>query len=927
MKKVIFVAILGAVFAVLLAPGVKASTVAELQALIAQLQAQIASLNQQVIQLQANTATTTIWCHNFNANLRIGDTGSEVTALQTALQKEGFLNSTSNNYDEKTASAVTAFQEKYQSEVLSPYGLQNGTGYVGPTTRAKLNKVYGCVSSTTPPKSCQNLWWYDSSSTACSQKQFCGAYMYLGLQTFNTQQECSNSLAANRQTCTPEWSCGWGPCTNGYQSQFPVDSNNCGSPASAANIICPALARQCVKQCTANTDCPQLGVACSPTYCPQNECVNGVCAIVNNVQPSITVTSPNGGETWTTGSTVRISWSASGGIKYVRIYIYDPTITGSGSTNYIYDGALDASKGYYDWTIAQNQLPGYNSLPRQYKIRISGLATTTLGAAALASDDSDNYVTIVSGATDSDNSPDYLKNPPYSITPARYPDLFVKGVGTGDYVGGGPCLYGTDPNPTFCKPTSNDYTTYYDHCANSTQLNEAFISDGKLNAIGVSCPNGCQDGACLATASTNPSITSVYPESGAANDTITIYGKNLINTDPTGNTNPSGIYVEFLKNGVQTGTITGPIYTQADGTSLRFQLSGIFVANSQPGTYQIRAVNANGQSNTVNFTILGSTPSITVTSPNGGETWVAGSQQTITWTTSGFPAGQTINVIKLENAVSSYDLLYNTPNDGSETITVPSVAPAPYQVYIEATINGQTVSDSSDNPVTISMSNPIMCSDSDGGDQPNIEGTVTIQYNTSPNSSELWPYMDYCDNSTTLEEYSCVQDLSSYTLSNAASAYILTKHTCPGICSGGACIAAPLAPVISYISPSSAPQDTDIFNMSIMGSNFAGASNYSGCGISPVSDNGFQLVSCNAVSDSEIDAQFSISAAALVGTRNISVQTPSGGVSNSVAFSVTAASGATTTSGLGLDAIKNSLANISEAVLRLSSEINTLLGN
>ncbi len=40
-----------------------------------------------------------------------------------------------------TQSAVIRFQEKYSSEILLPLGLSSGTGYVGPSTRAKINEM------------------------------------------------------------------------------------------------------------------------------------------------------------------------------------------------------------------------------------------------------------------------------------------------------------------------------------------------------------------------------------------------------------------------------------------------------------------------------------------------------------------------------------------------------------------------------------------------------------------------------------------------------------------------------------------------------------------------------------------------------------------------------------------------------------------
>lgn len=43
---------------------------------------------------------------------------------------------------------------------------------------------------------CSTLWWLDSGNRTCqSAKEFCGAYMYQGLETFNSQQECLNKAS------------------------------------------------------------------------------------------------------------------------------------------------------------------------------------------------------------------------------------------------------------------------------------------------------------------------------------------------------------------------------------------------------------------------------------------------------------------------------------------------------------------------------------------------------------------------------------------------------------------------------------------------------------------------------------------------------------------------------------------------------------
>jgi hypothetical protein len=132
-------------------------TTAQVQAEVRSLLAQIQSLQQQLV--VARGGTTATWCHIFSANLEVGDTSPDVTALQQALSKDGETVSVTGTFDDQTASAVTGFQQKYASQILAPSGLQNGTGYVGKATRAKLNSLFGCnnptpsLISTLPPPS------------------------------------------------------------------------------------------------------------------------------------------------------------------------------------------------------------------------------------------------------------------------------------------------------------------------------------------------------------------------------------------------------------------------------------------------------------------------------------------------------------------------------------------------------------------------------------------------------------------------------------------------------------------------------------------------------------------------------------------------------------------------------------------------------
>ncbi|MFA5714578.1 MAG: fibronectin type III domain-containing protein, partial [Candidatus Paceibacterota bacterium] len=87
----------------------------------------------------------------FTRTLRQGSWGSDVKCLQALLNQDsdtrvgisgsGSLGQETNYFGTATRVAVIKFQNKYASEILSPLGLTSGTGIVGTTTRAKLNKL------------------------------------------------------------------------------------------------------------------------------------------------------------------------------------------------------------------------------------------------------------------------------------------------------------------------------------------------------------------------------------------------------------------------------------------------------------------------------------------------------------------------------------------------------------------------------------------------------------------------------------------------------------------------------------------------------------------------------------------------------------------------------------------------------------------
>lgn len=120
---------------------------------IEELQAQINAL------LAAKAGTTTTTCsYVFTKTLKQGMSDAEVMNLQKVLNTDpstqvaamgvGSAGNETMYFGPATKAAVVKYQNKYAATILAPQGLTMGTGQVGASTRASLNKM--CSTPTTP---------------------------------------------------------------------------------------------------------------------------------------------------------------------------------------------------------------------------------------------------------------------------------------------------------------------------------------------------------------------------------------------------------------------------------------------------------------------------------------------------------------------------------------------------------------------------------------------------------------------------------------------------------------------------------------------------------------------------------------------------------------------------------------------------------
>jgi hypothetical protein len=627
MKKILILPaiLIGLVVLVMAVPSsIKASTVEELQQMISSLLAQVAALQAQVKQMQ-NVATTP-WCHTFNKNFGIGLSGGEINALHSILSKEvinGDFGWSSDNFDEQTASYVVELQEKYASEILTPSGLKHGTGYVGNSTRAKLNKIYGCGGNDKPKacpadaKQCPDGSYVSRTGSSCEFAQ-CPSTSCVG-EGWNILRQGSQACCAgfsqisratvSGTTCTQAVvdpfdicaACGNGVCGTGENScNCPsdckttppvacVDSDGAKAYYSAGNVYDSGknYADYCldnykVKEyfCLLYSPSGLGGVAEDIYTCP-NGCSNGVCnpIVSTSTVKSLTVISPNGGETFGVGKTYSLNWQAGGLDTTSKLKVSvctdrdTPTCLSSPINN---SALLPVTQISSSWIIPATlfNMVGVSANDR-FKIQVSEiLANGSTGVW----DRSDNAFSIVSSVTtstpitctDSDNEKNY----------------FVKGA-------------------TTWGPFSGIMQNASDSCdlAGKT-LSERYCLDGYSKVEYYQCPNGCKDGACLSSI--------------------------VATTTPVACTDSDGGKDYFKKGIVSFG---GKTYADSCSSSSN-------VVASRTLTEYFCSTDAN------QLTTIGSSQrycdygcedgackhAVQVLSPNGGEKWAIGQKQDIYWT-------------------------------------------------------------------------------------------------------------------------------------------------------------------------------------------------------------------------------------------------------------------------------------------------------
>lgn len=318
---------------------------------------------------------------------------------------------------------------------------------------------------------------------------------------------------------------------------------------------------------------------------------------------------------------------------------------------------------------------------------------------------------------------------------------------------GGSCSGGNRNASTAYEPGSGiTIQAYAGICAgdNLQPNSEDYFHRVSLNEILAFTTNPATGGSCGVLTSTGNSFPSVTAPADVTIPISTPFRLTATGSDPNGDTltyvweqfdlgtaNPTGSIVDTANRPIFRSFDPSPSPTRVF-PSLRYILDNANVAPATaplPGTTTPSWLTAEvlpSTSRTMNFRVTArdnraggggtnedlilvtSTTAagpFQVTAPNTAVSWAAGSSQTVTWNVAGTTANG-VNTANVEIALSRDGgntfptvLLASTPNDGSETFTLPPGTPASTQARIRVAAVGNIFFDISNTNFTITGAN------------------------------------------------------------------------------------------------------------------------------------------------------------------------------------------------------------------------------
>ena len=396
------------------------------------------------------------------------------------------------------------------------------------------------------------------------------------------------------------------------------------------------------------------------------------------IRGSLTLGLPNGGEVWIVNSNHSITWTKNGSIPYVKL-----DYSTNGGTSYPYNIApsLDAALGTYDWTVP-------DSIGSQLKVKVTATSDSTVY------DESNNNFFIKGSLTISapNGAEQWIVGTGHNITWARVGSIATAKLEYSKNSGG------TFPNLITASTDASALSYSWaipDDISTTLRVRITDTTDSGVNDMS------------NADFAIRGSLTIVSPNGGeiwavgeSHNITWTRVG-SIVAVKLEYSTNGGTSYDTVItpSTSAATGSFAWAI-PDAIGNQLRVRITD--TSNSQ-----VFDTSDN------NFTVKGV---LTLTSPNGGETWIVGASQNVAWTPTG-----TIPLVKLEYSTDGGNTYPNTIVDstngpsGTYAWTIPDAIGANLKVR---------VLNAADNSVS-DVSNATFT----------VKGSLRV---TAPNGGEAW---------------------------------------------------------------------------------------------------------------------------------------------------------------------------------------------
>jgi hypothetical protein len=464
--------------------------------------------------------------------------------------------------------------------------------------------------------------------------------------------------------------------------------------------------------------------------------------IVDQTPPVVTLTAPNGGESWGAGSSHNITWIATDNVAVTAIDLKYSTDGGATFPNAIATGITNS--GTFAWTV-----PGSVGTNTRVMVTARDAATQS------ASDSSNTSFAItpegvppVVTVTAPNTAVTWATGTHHNITWTATDNASVQSVDIALSTNGGTSYpnviaTGLTNSGTFdwlvasnvANNTNRIQVTARDPSGNvgSDVSNVNFtITDGSAPVVNVSAPDGGETWGI----GTSQTIT------WSATDNVAVTTVDLAYSTNGGSTFPNVIATGIANTGSRAWTIPNTASTTARVRVIARDAAG----------------NTARDSSALNFTIADVTPPVvSLTAPNGGESWAAATSHNITWTA-------TDNV-----AVTAVDLKYSTDggatypnaiatgitNSGTFAWTVPNAVGNTVRVSVTARdAAAQSGSDSSAANFAITP-----------------EGVAPVVTVTAPNTAVSWATGTHHDITWTATDNTSVQSVDIDLSTNGGTSY------------------------------------------------------------------------------------------------------------------------------------------------------------